>query len=152
MPLWQFQDILSHECWANIGQCPANLGNSDNAHPHGGLVIIVQHVVVRHESWLLGSFLSVWLCTLKHIFMELLFTIYSCIKNGHVRRHFKNPRTHREREFDFLSRDVLSRQRSQNVLSYYSYRTRFLQNSLFCFYRERKHENKFDHAFRIWQT
>ena len=59
IPLRKFKDILIHECRANNGQCPANLGNDDNAYPHGGVVIIVQHVVARRDSWLLGSFIFV---------------------------------------------------------------------------------------------
>ena len=40
---------------------------------------------------------------------------------------------------------------SKNVLSYYSYRTRFLKQKLFCFYCECKQENKFDHGEKNWK-
>ena len=41
---------------------------------------------------------------------------------------------------------VLPAPGSKNVLSYYSYLTRFLKQKLFCFYSECKQENKFDHG------
>ena len=40
---------------------------------------------------------------------------------------------------------------SKNVLSYYSYRTRFIEQELFSFYHEYKQKNKFKHAFWVRQ-
>ena len=54
-------------------------------------------------------------------------------------------------EWSFCAK-VLPTPGYKNVLSYYSYHTIFLKQKFFCFYRECKQENKFDHAFWILQT
>ena len=56
----------------------------------------------------------------------------------------------------FSDQMVFSRQSfpapgSKKVLSYYSYRTRFIKYELFCFYPECRQENNYDYGEKNWK-